>query len=189
MKEDCYRFMNYSLKHAEGEEFRILYYIVKTLLEDKPLTNNLLKEMSKFFGKTEKTIRRNIDRLIDKELLVKRQVNINGKNEVEYFPNISILKKKKKNKKKTLTRKEQYIEELKHPMWAKKRNVILKRDNHKCQLCGSENNLCVHHTKYITGNKAWEYPNSTLVTLCKDCHEKVHADRNHKLFPVYCEKR
>lgn len=188
MREDCYRFMNYGLKHTEGEEFRILYYIIKTLLEDKPLTNNLLKEMSKFFGKTEKTIRRNIDRLIDKELLLKRQMNINGKSEVTYFPNIFILKNKKENKKKTLTRKELYREELKHPMWVKKRNVILKRDNHKCLLCGSENNLCVHHTKYITGNKAWEYPNSLLVTLCKDCHEKVHSNKKHKLYPVYMEK-
>lgn len=96
-------------------------------------------------------------------------------------------KPKKVNKKKSEarkpTRKELYREELKHPMWVKKRNVILKRDNHKCLLCGSENNLCVHHTKYITGNKAWEYPNSLLVTLCKDCHEKVHSERNNPLNP------
>lgn len=97
-------------------------------------------------------------------------------------------KTKKVKKKKTETRKELYREELKHPMWVKKRNVILKRDNHKCFLCGSENNLCVHHTKYITGNKAWEYPNSLLVTLCKDCHEKVHSNKKHKLYPVYMEK-
>lgn len=47
------------------------------------------------------------------------------------------------------------------------RNKVLTRDNHKCQVCGSGNQLDVHHKIYIN-----EMVN--LITLCKSCHKKVH---------------
>lgn len=34
--------------------------------------------------------------------------------------------------------------------------------------------LQVHHKHYIIGRKAWEYEDEVLVTLCQDCHSKVH---------------
>lgn len=34
--------------------------------------------------------------------------------------------------------------------------------------------LHVHHKYYILGRKPWEYPNDALITLCSDCHEKLH---------------
>lgn len=92
-------------------------------------------------------------------------------------------KKVVKTSKKATTLKEQYQEQLEHPLWTRKRNAILNRDNHTCLLCGSKENLHVHHTRYIKGNKAWEYPNAVLVTLCSDCHKKVHANVNHDLNP------
>ena len=85
--------------------------------------------------------------------------------------------------KNSLTRKEQYYQQLEHPKWAEKREVILKRDQYQCRICGSHHNLQVHHIKYSPGKKAWEYPNLDLITLCKDCHEKVHQDLNHELNP------
>lgn len=118
-----------------------------------------------------------------------KDVELQQKKKKKKHPKSDNVSKKKPETRKPITRKELYREELKHPMWKKKRLKILDRDNYKCQLCGSEHNLCIHHTKYVTGMKAWEYPNSLLVTLCKDCHEKVHANRKHKLFPVYCEKK
>lgn len=81
------------------------------------------------------------------------------------------------------TTKQTYKEQLEHPKWLKKRKAILERDNHQCALCGSKENLQVHHTEYRDGKRAWEYPNAVLVTLCRDCHEKVHADPDHKLNP------
>ena len=97
---------------------------------------------------------------------------------------------KSKNKKKAVpTRKELYYQQLEHPLWLKKRNVILERDNHQCVLCGSSSELQVHHTRYSEGKKAWEYPNAVLVTLCNECHQKVHSDPNHKLNPYKdCER-
>lgn len=91
-----------------------------------------------------------------------------------------IIKAKKKN---VPTRKEQYQHQLDHPLWIKKRNLILERDHHQCVLCGSSSHLQVHHKRYSDGKKAWEYPNAVLVTLCRECHKKVHSDPNHILNP------
>lgn len=76
-----------------------------------------------------------------------------------------------------------YEEQLRDPRWLKKRAHILRRDNYKCVLCGADHDLQVHHTEYKDGKKAWEHPNSVLVTLCKDCHRKVHSNLNHNLNP------
>lgn len=95
--------------------------------------------------------------------------------------------KRSQKPKNALTRKELYHQQLEHPLWLKKRNVILERDHHQCVLCGSEYNLQVHHTKYSNDKKAWEYPNSDLVTLCEKCHRKVHSNCKHQLHPKYQE--
>lgn len=86
------------------------------------------------------------------------------------------------------TRKEQYHQQLEHPLWIRKRSQILKRDEYQCRLCGSTHSLQVHHIKYSKDKKAWEYPNSDLITLCEDCHKKVHADPSHDLNPYKNKK-
>lgn len=93
------------------------------------------------------------------------------------------VEKGSKNLKKALTKKEQYIQELKDKRWKDKSFQIMKRDGFKCALCGSKHNLQVHHIEYIKGKKAWEHPTSVLITLCEDCHKKVHSDLQHDLNP------
>lgn len=39
--------------------------------------------------------------------------------------------------------------------------------------------LQVHHKRYFIDKRAWEYEDNDLVTLCQECHLKVH-----KFFPV-----
>lgn len=34
--------------------------------------------------------------------------------------------------------------------------------------------LNIHHKYYQEGRLAWQYPNEALVTLCWQCHEKIH---------------
>lgn len=63
----------------------------------------------------------------------------------------------------------------KHPLWKKKREEILLRDNYKCIRCNSEENLQVHHTCYRTNLLYWDYPNDTLETLCSSCHDIAHT--------------
>ena len=49
---------------------------------------------------------------------------------------------------------------------------VLKRDNWTCQVCGSRNNLQVHHQQL----RSQQGPDdeSNLITLCAGCHEGLH---------------
>ena len=67
-----------------------------------------------------------------------------------------------------------YKEQLKDKRWKKLANKIRKRDKYTCQKCGSHEHLQVHHKKYIKNRLAWEYDESNLITLCSDCHKKIH---------------
>ncbi len=68
--------------------------------------------------------------------------------------------------------KSNYSQLLLDPRWQKKRLEILSRDEFVCQRCFVGNStLHVHHCYYNKGTPPWEYPSSSLVTLCKDCHD------------------
>lgn len=78
---------------------------------------------------------------------------------------------------------------------------VLKRDNFKCKICGSRRDLDVHHLisfKYIIDSIIDKYPNleinsqemyeicikdpnlnnlNNLITVCSDCHHKIHGRR------------
>ena len=70
-----------------------------------------------------------------------------------------------------------YSSYLQSPQWQKMRLQILERDNFSCRSCANcEQTLHVHHCYYERGKKPWEYPESSLVTLCKDCHEIETGD-------------
>jgi 5-methylcytosine-specific restriction endonuclease McrA len=49
---------------------------------------------------------------------------------------------------------------------------VLVRDNWRCQVCGSKNNLQVHHQQLRSQQGSDE--DSNLITLCVDCHERLH---------------
>jgi hypothetical protein len=69
-----------------------------------------------------------------------------------------------------------YSDQLKSKYWLSLRELILERDNYKCQECNCESNkLNVHHKVYIENRMAWDYSHLLLITLCPDCHKKVHA--------------
>lgn len=68
-----------------------------------------------------------------------------------------------------------YSEQLKSPMWQKKRLEIMQRDNFTCSMCFSKTKqLTVHHVTYAKNKKAWEYNDKNFKTLCADCHSMVH---------------
>ncbi len=70
---------------------------------------------------------------------------------------------------------ESYEEQLRNPQWEEKRELIIKRDNHRCKMCGKYGpSLSVHHRYYLYKHKAWEYNDEVLVTLCRKCHEFIH---------------
>src|SRR5690348_5977829 len=71
------------------------------------------------------------------------------------------------------------------PRWKARRQHILDRDDNKCVVCRSDNNLQVHHRQYHFSRSLnrfkdpWDYQDSLLVTLCERCHQ-----RGHKLYKV-----
>jgi len=50
---------------------------------------------------------------------------------------------------------------------------VRERDGHKCQLCSSTENLCVHHIDYDKFNNEMD----NLVTLCNSCHPRTLSNR------------
>jgi 5-methylcytosine-specific restriction endonuclease McrA len=52
------------------------------------------------------------------------------------------------------------------------RRQVLRRDGWKCQICGSRQNLQVHHKELRSQQGSDDELN--LITLCADCHEGLH---------------
>lgn len=68
---------------------------------------------------------------------------------------------------------EAYEEYLRSEYWKSLREEILEKDHHRCVVCGRKKNLNVHHLTYDhLGNREAEWYD--LVTLCQDCHQRVH---------------
>lgn len=69
-----------------------------------------------------------------------------------------------------------YHEQIKHPMWQKKRLEVLETAGFKCLCCGAvDEELHVHHPHYKRGAMIWEYENYELQVLCHKCHKDEHA--------------
>jgi len=85
-----------------------------------------------------------------------------------------LLAWKKNLKKKNDLPKKTYAEFLKSNYWKRVRKKVLKRDNYKCYICGSEDRLNVHHGTYAHYRMEHKHL-SDLVTLCESCHKKEHG--------------
>ena len=70
-------------------------------------------------------------------------------------------------------KKMDYHDFLKTPYWNAVSGQVMKRNNYKCQLCGKQGELNVHHPNYsIHGYEAENI--HRLMCLCKDCHNNCH---------------
>lgn len=68
---------------------------------------------------------------------------------------------------------------LQRKEWKAKREVILKRDGHRCSKCQSDKNLQVHHLYYYKDKiMPWMYPHDCYITLCGKCHSEWHEKNN-----------
>jgi 5-methylcytosine-specific restriction endonuclease McrA len=65
-----------------------------------------------------------------------------------------------------------YKEYLQSDAWKAKRKAVLIRDQLRCQLCGHEKNLHVHHVTY---DRIYNEDLEDLITLCSDCHSTLHG--------------
>lgn len=72
----------------------------------------------------------------------------------------------------------EFKDQYKHPNWQKKRLEALEESEFTCQRCfDGESQLHVHHKRYVSGRKVWEYNNTELEVLCDSCHELAHGDK------------
>ena len=60
--------------------------------------------------------------------------------------------------------------------WQELREQAMKRDGWQCRMCGTGKNLRVHHVNYE--HVGTEQELEDLLTLCDDCHQKVHVKDN-----------
>ena len=75
-------------------------------------------------------------------------------------------RKKRKGKKK----KNPY-NSIRYMVW---RTKVLKRDDHTCQHCERKDELTAHHIKYWAECPRLRYTVKNGITLCVDCHDKIH---------------
>ena len=67
-----------------------------------------------------------------------------------------------------------YAEYIASAEWGERRRRRLEKDGYRCQGCGSEDDLHVHHRTYERlGN---ELPDD-LVTACEICHTFIHQEQ------------
>jgi uncharacterized Zn finger protein len=64
-----------------------------------------------------------------------------------------------------------YCNYLNSREWKKKREVVLRRDNYKCQHCNVNPAENVHHLSY---KNIYEEPLEDLISVCKECHLLIH---------------
>ena len=67
-----------------------------------------------------------------------------------------------------------YYDFLNTPYWKAIAQQVKYKAGFKCQLCGSNQNLNVHHRTYEHHGEELKYMKSDLIVLCKHCHEKFH---------------
>ena len=53
------------------------------------------------------------------------------------------------------------------------RQQVLRRDDWRCQSCGTMSNLEVHHKQFRS--QSGDDSEENLITLCTTCHARVHG--------------
>ena len=66
----------------------------------------------------------------------------------------------------------EYEQYLRSAIWSEKRTARLQIDHGRCAICGSGQDLNVHHLTYRNIMK--EDVQQDLVTLCRPCHAMLH---------------
>lgn len=64
--------------------------------------------------------------------------------------------------------------DLSDKLWQDLRSRLFERAG-KCENCGREHILELHHRHYFRGRRAWQYPDRDFAVLCRACHSLVHG--------------
>ncbi len=66
---------------------------------------------------------------------------------------------------------ELYRDYLRSQEWALRRAKVLRRADHRCEGCGDNPAVEVHHLTYANVTREFLFE---LVALCADCHDRIH---------------
>jgi 5-methylcytosine-specific restriction endonuclease McrA len=72
------------------------------------------------------------------------------------------------------------------------RQIVLKRDNWTCQICGktvNEAQLHVHHMDPVAQNPMFQNDIDSCITLCKGCHKMVHSRKGCRYVDLQCKNK
>lgn len=156
-------------------------YPVKPVEQVKPKNNNVQKESVKSWDDLSREYSENLKKIEQERVK-------NGFYEIpKSKPTYTIIKNKPFNN--SLDKaKTAYDLLLERPEWKAYRLKVLAERGKKCEWCGSNKILQVHHKfylKYPDGKYIlpWQYKMDALLVLCKDCHTKAH--KNYKIKSYY----
>lgn len=72
-------------------------------------------------------------------------------------------------------------EERRTPEYYRWRKSVFKRDNYTCQICGQiGGELNAHHIEFFSKNLEKRIDINNGITLCIDCHKKIHGEHKCK---------
>lgn len=168
------------IKIAVQKEPQDEYYTVIQKEPSKP-KNNVKTESVKSWDDLSKEYSENL-RKIEQERVK------NGFYEIpKSKPAYTIIKNKPFNN--SLDKTTAYDLLLDRPEWKAYRLKVLAERDKKCEWCGSNKILQVHHKfylKYPDGKYIlpWQYKMDALLVLCKDCHTKAHKKYKIKSYYV-----
>lgn len=66
----------------------------------------------------------------------------------------------------------------KFPEYAKFRRLVRIRDGYKCQMCGDNKKLKIHHIRRWADAPGLRFAISNGVTLCRSCHDKISGNED-----------
>lgn len=63
--------------------------------------------------------------------------------------------------------------------WREVRKARIQMDGGVCRVCGTSENLTVHHIVPITRDESLAYALENLATVCRRCHGRLDGGRAH----------
>lgn len=104
----------------------------------------------------------------------------NNVQEVKKAPKSNAIRQRQHRAKKNCEQKQHipYIEDyINNKRYNGNYYVVIQRDKYKCAICGSIENLCVHHIDGYDENKPQNNETNKMITLCRGCHSNIHAGK------------
>ena len=75
-----------------------------------------------------------------------------------------------------------YFRYLRTESWKERRKELLEQADNECSECGGKATI-IHHLKY--DNLGEVILGVDVIAVCKDCHDRIHEDKNYEEYPNY----